>query len=84
MAFAFLFLSLNILIKRGFYKGFLVAQTIKNPPAVKETQVQSLGLEDLLEEGMATHSGILAWKISWTEEPGRLRSMGSHTEQQQP
>ena len=81
MAFAFLFLSLNILIKRGFYKGFLVAQTIKNPPAVKETQVQSLGLEDLLEEGMATHSGILAWKISWSKGPGRLQSMGSQESQ---
>ena len=41
------------------------------------TEVQSLGLEDPLEDGMATHSGILAWRIPWTEEPGRLQSMGS-------
>ena len=55
----------------------LVAQLVKNPPAVQETWVQSLGWEDLLEEGMATHSSILAWRISWTEEPGGLQSMGS-------
>ena len=44
---------------------------------MKGTEVQSLGQEDPLEEGMATHSGILAWRIPWTEEPGRLQSMGS-------
>ena len=55
----------------------LVAQIVKNLPAMRETQVQSLGWEDLLEEGMATHSSILAWRIPWTEEPGRLQSMGS-------
>ena len=49
-----------------------MAQTVKNPPAVQETQVQSLGWEDLLEKGMATHSNILAWRIPWTEEAGRL------------
>ena len=54
-----------------------MAQTVKNPPAVQETQVSSLGQEDPLEKGMATHSSILAWKIPWTEEPGRLQSMGS-------
>ena len=54
----------------------LVAQTVKNPPAMQETQVQSLGQEDPLKEGMATYSSILAWRISWTEEPGRLQSMG--------
>ena len=51
-----------------------------NPPAVQETQetqVQSVGQEDSLEEGMATHSSILAWEIPWTEEPGRLHFMGS-------
>ena len=48
----------------------------KNPPAMQETQVQSLGWEDLLEKGMATHPSILAWRIPWTEEPGRLRSTG--------
>ena len=50
---------------------------VKHLPAVRETQVQSLGWEDPLEEEMATHSSILAWKIPWTEEPGRLRSVGS-------
>ena len=46
--------------------------TVKNPPAMEETQVQSLGQEDPLEKGMATHSSILAWRIPWTEKPGRL------------
>ena len=55
----------------------LVAQSVKNPPAMQETQVPSLGLEDPLEKGMATPSSILAWEIPWTEEPGRLHSMGS-------
>ena len=55
----------------------LVAQMVKNPPAVWDTWVQSLGLEDPLEEGMAMHSSILAWRIPWTEEPGRLQFMGS-------
>ena len=55
----------------------LVAQMVKNLPATQETQVRSLGREDPLEKGMATHSSILAWKIPRTEEPGRLQSMGS-------
>ena len=55
----------------------LVAQSVKNLPAVQETGVQSLGQEDALEKEMATHSSILAWKISWTQEPGGLQSMGS-------
>ena len=55
----------------------MVAQTAKNLPAMQETWVQSLGREDPLEEGMATHSSILAWRIPWTEEPGGLQSMGS-------
>ena len=55
----------------------LVAQMVKNLPAVQETQVQSLGQEDPLEEEMATHSSILAWRIPWAEEPGGLQSMGS-------
>ena len=55
----------------------LVTQMAKNLPAMQETQVQSLGQEDPLEKGMATHSSILAWRIPWTEEPGRLQSMGS-------
>ena len=55
----------------------LVAQMVKRLPTTQETQVQSLGWEDLLEKEMATHSSILAWKIPWTEEPVRLQSMGS-------
>ena len=54
-----------------------VAQTVENLLAVQETWVQSLGWEDPLEKGMATHSSILAWRTAWTEEPGRLQSMGS-------
>ena len=54
----------------------LVAQTVKNPSAMQETWVQSLGWEDPLEKGMATHSSILGWRIPWSEEPGRLQSMG--------
>ena len=54
-----------------------VAQKVKNLPAVWETQVQSLHWEDLLEKGMPTPSGILVWRIPWTEEPGGLQSMGS-------
>ena len=50
---------------------------VKNLPALRETQVQSLGQEDPLEEKMATHSSILAWRIPWTEGPGGLQSMGS-------
>ena len=53
------------------------AQTVKNLPAMQEIQVLSLGQEDLLERGMATHSNLLAWKIPWTEEPGGLQAMGS-------
>ena len=53
-----------------------MAQTVKNLPAMQETQVRSLGLEDPLEETMATHSSILAWRIPWTEEPGGLQSIG--------
>ena len=54
----------------------LVAQMIKNPPAKPETWVQPSGWEDPLEKGTATHSSILAWRIPWTKEPGRLQSMG--------
>ena len=54
-----------------------MAQTLKNPPAMEETRVRSLGQEDPLEEEMATHSSILAWRIPWAEEPGGLQSMGS-------
>ena len=54
----------------------LVAQLVKNPPAMRETWVPSLSWEDLLEKGKATHSSILAWRIPHTQEPGRLQSMG--------
>ena len=53
----------------------LVAQMVKNPPAMQETWVRSLGWEDPLEENIAIHSSTHAWKIPWTEEPGRLQSM---------
>ena len=57
----------------------LGAQLVKNPPAMQETWVRSLGQEDPLEEGKATHSSVLAWRIPWTEKPGGLtQSMGSH------
>ena len=52
-----------------------MAQLVKNLPAMQETWVQSVGQEDPLEKGMATHSNILAWRIAWTEETGRLQSM---------
>ena len=55
----------------------LVVQSVKHLSAMQETRVQSLGREDILEKGMATHSTVLAWRILWTEEPGRLESMGS-------
>ena len=54
-----------------------MAQTVKCLPTMRETWVQSLGQEDLLEKEMATHSSILAWKMPWIEEPGRLQSMVS-------
>ena len=57
----------------------LVAQTVKNLPAMQETRVQSLGWEYPLEKGMATHSSILAWSIPYTEEPGGLQSMQSQS-----
>ena len=66
----------HIYLKLGFPKG----SAVKNPPAMRETQgiqVWSLGREDPLEEGMTTHSNILAWRILWTEKPGRLESIGS-------
>ena len=64
----------------SFIKSSLVAQMVKNLPAMQKKQencVRSLGQEDLLEKGMATHSSIPAWRIPWTEEPSRLQSMGS-------
>ena len=61
----------------GYEGASLVAQTVKNMPAMQETWIWSLGREDLLEKGMVTHPRILDWRISWTEEPGGLQSMGS-------
>ena len=58
-------------------RASLVPQLIKNPPAKQETRVQSLGREDPLEKETAAHSNTLAWRVPWTEEPGRLQSMGS-------
>ena len=55
----------------------MVAQRVKNLPAMQETRIQSLGWEDPLEMEMATHSRIFSWRIPWTEEPGRLEYMGS-------
>ena len=59
------------------YKVFPVAQTVKNLPTLQEIQSQSLDLEDPLEKGKVTHSSILAWRTTWTEEPGGLQSTGS-------
>ena len=71
-----LFLPLNLGSLRQLEIS-LVAQTVKHLPTMRETLVQTLGREDLLEKEMATHSSTLAWKIPWTEEPGRLQSIGS-------
>ena len=60
----------------SFVQTSLVAQTVKNLPAMQETWIQSLSREDPREKGMATHSSILAWRIPWTEEPGEPQSLG--------
>ena len=57
--------------------GFPQAQSAKNPPAMQETQVRFLGLEDLLEKEVAAHSSVLAWRTPWTQEPGSYRPRGS-------
>ena len=62
---------------RAYLIASLIAQSVKNLLARQETQVRLLGWEDPLEKEMATHSSILAWRIPWTEEPGRVQSMGS-------
>ena len=67
----------NWILTFSFNYAFLVAQMVKNLPAMQETQVQFLGQEDPLEKEMATDSSILAWRIPWTEEPGGLQSMVS-------
>ena len=56
-----------------------MAQTVKDLPAMQETWIQSLGREDTLKKGIATYTSILAWRIPWTEEPGRLQSMASQS-----
>ena len=66
----------NILIKSNLYIPTMVAQTVKNLPAMKETWVWSLGWEDPLEKGMTIHSSIIAWRILWTEDPSGLQFMG--------
>ena len=58
------------------YGASLIAQLVKNPPAMQETPVRFLGQENPLEKEMAAHSSILAWKVPWRQEPGRLQSMG--------
>ena len=73
----FIHVLINSLFNIWRDRTSLVAQVVKRLPTMWETQVQSLGQEDPLENEMATHSSILAWKIPWTEEPGRLQSMGS-------
>ena len=70
-------LKLRTLFFKRHCRASLVVQTVKNLPAMQETWVRSLGQEDPLEEGMATHSGILGWRIPWTEEPDGLQSTGS-------
>ena len=65
------------MVCRFFLKASLVAQMVRNSPAMQETWVRSLSWDNPLEEGMATHSSILAWRIPWTEEPGRLQLMRS-------
>ena len=72
-----MFLKVEQMIPNIVSGASQVAQMVKNLPAMQETQVQSVGWEDPLEKGMATHSSILAWEIPRTEEPGRLQSMGS-------
>ena len=64
---------------KGLPKASLLAQAVKNLPAMQENLVRSLGREDPLEKEMAIHSSILAWRIPWTEEPGWLQSMGSQS-----
>ena len=67
--------SFNHMTSKCCLYKFGLAWWVRNPPAIQETQVQSLGWEDSLEKEMATHSSILAWRIPWTEEPGGLQSM---------
>ena len=73
-------MNIDNLTNTSHLRASLIAQLVKNPPAMQELQeikVQSLGQEDPLEEAMATHSSILAWRIPWKEEPGGLQSIAS-------
>ena len=70
-------LLLQLLSSTVSHRASMEAQTVKNLPAVQETQIRSLGQEDPLEKEIATHSSILAWEIPWTEKPGRVQSVGS-------
>ena len=72
-----LVLILSLLVTVKVQRAFPGGSSVKNPPAVQETRVRSLGWEDPLEKEMATHPSILVWEIPWTEEPGRLQSKGS-------
>ena len=74
---AFKWIKINQLFIWHPLCSFLVAQTVKNLPAMQETWIWSLGWENPLKKGVVTHSSILAWRIPWTEEPGRLQFMGS-------
>ena len=70
-------MCIQLPVASGREVTFLVAQMVKRLSTMQETWVRSLGGKDLLEKEMTTHSSILAWKIPWTEEPGRLQTMGS-------
>ena len=72
-----MFLKVEQMIPNIVSGASQVAEMVKNPPAMQQTQVQSVDQEDPLEKGMATHSSILVWEIPWTEEPRGLQSMGS-------
>ena len=74
-----IFLFFSFVLGYSQFRASLVAQIVKRLPTMQETQVQSLGREDPLKKEMATHSSVLAWKIPWTEEPGRLQPMGSQS-----
>ena len=69
-------MDIFILVQLDLYWASLIAQLVKNLPAMQETQVRFLGRKDPLEKEMATHSSILAWRIPWTEEPSELQSIG--------
>ena len=71
-----MYLTIYLYIVCLYIGASLVAQRVKTLPTIQKTWVQSLGWENPLEKGMATHSGILAWRIKWTEEPEGLQSMG--------